>query len=87
VVAKKKVSDLEEANRTHQEYSTVKSTADTQRALRYAAIGTLVGGGVVAAAGAVMLILDWRAGRTERSAWVAPTFSAEGAGLSGFVRF
>ena len=52
-----------------------------------AQVAAMAGGGVVAAVGAVLLILDYRKASAERTAWLAPAMGRDGAMMTAGVRF
>jgi hypothetical protein len=90
VMARSRASDVEAAGDEGKEWSEVSGTYDEGETLEKVSIATLVTGGLAAAAGAVLVVLDWRAAReerTERRAWVVPGVTAGGATLSAGVRF
>lgn len=87
LVARSKASDLESANKAGEEFADHEDTYNQGKTMEGAAIGTLVVGGLAAAAGAVLVVLDWRAQRKKRQAWIAPLLSAEVGGISAGLRF
>lgn len=88
-------SELEDSSAQHTEpttgapnfYSDHKDKDDLGRAMSVAGIATLTVGGAAVATGALLLYLDYRAGRRERRAWIAPTLTAGGALVSGTWQF
>jgi tetratricopeptide (TPR) repeat protein len=87
VMARSKQSELEDANTAGEEYRDYKGTHDQGDALNKACIATLVVGGLAAAAGAVLVVLDWRANRERREAWVAPVLDRRGVVITAGLRF
>lgn len=85
--AKVKEGEVEEANQKGTEYLEVKSAEDAGRTLAKASIALSIVGGVAAATGAVLLILDARRPSSERRAWFAPTLTAGGFAVTGGLRF
>jgi tetratricopeptide (TPR) repeat protein len=86
----KKKNEAENANNSTppKEYSTDgKSIEDSGRTWQNVEIATLVVGGVIAATGAVLLVLDSRAAKTERRAWIAPSVAPGGAMVAAGLRF
>jgi tetratricopeptide (TPR) repeat protein len=85
--AKIKEGEVEDANQKGTEYLEVKSAEDAGRTLAKASIALSVVGGVAAATGAVLLILDARRPSAERRAWLAPTLTPGGFAVAGGLRF
>lgn len=85
VAAQSKASDLEKANKAGEEYD--EDTYNQGKSMEGAAIGTLVVGGLAAAAGAVLVVLDWRAQSKKRQAWIAPMLTADCGGIAAGLRF
>jgi tetratricopeptide (TPR) repeat protein len=86
--AKTKESQLEDANAQGLDYLSVKKDEDAGRALSTASIALTVAGGVAAATGAVLLILDARRRpAAERRAWLLPVVAIDGWALTGGLRF
>lgn len=93
-VAKGKASSLEDANRNGTEFSEVASDLDAGQNLETASIGLLIGGGVAALAGGVLLFLHYRGSSERRRAGTAaprlvvmPVFTPQGASLGATYRF
>ena len=82
-------SNLEDDNADKKgvEYADVMKDVEHGQSMQNAQIATLVVGGVAAAAGAVLLILDARRASTDRQAWLAPAITPGGAMVSGGLRF
>jgi tetratricopeptide (TPR) repeat protein len=88
-------SELEDASAQHDDpntqtpnfYSDHKDKEEMGQALSKAGIATLAIGGAAVATGALLLFLDYRAGRRERRAWIVPTLTAGGAQVSGTWHF
>ncbi len=85
--AKSKESEAEEANQRGEDYLTTKSIEDAGRNLSKAAIAISVVGGVAAATGAVLLVLDARRPTAERRAWLVPVVAPGAVALTGHLRF
>ena len=86
-IAKQK--DLEEAyQKKDLTYPEMQSELDAGEGMELGAIIALAAGGVVAATGAALLIVDHlRGGKERQSAWVAPGISADGAMLNAGFSF
>jgi tetratricopeptide (TPR) repeat protein len=87
LMARSKQSELEDANAAGAEYSDYESTHDQGETFNKAGIAMMVVGGLAAAGGAVLVVLDWRANRERRSAWVAPTVTVGGAAVTAGFKF
>jgi tetratricopeptide (TPR) repeat protein len=93
-MAKSKASSIEEANANGTQYSEVAGDFDTGESLEKASIGLLVGGGVAAVAGGVLLFLHYR-GSSERATArasaprlvVTPAVTPQSASLAVTCRF
>lgn len=94
-MAKSKASSIEDANANGKPYSEVAGDFDTGESLEKASIGLLIGGGVAAIAGGVLLFLHYRGGSSERATAhaqaprlvVAPAVTPQSASLSVTCRF
>jgi tetratricopeptide (TPR) repeat protein len=89
VMVLQKKKDAEKANTDGKDYAEAKSIEDSGRMWQKVEISMLVIGGVAAATGAVLLILDARAGKApqERRAWLTPAVTPEGAMVAAGIRF
>lgn len=88
VLAKKRASTMEDANRSSKEYADYRDTEKEGERFNAAAIATWVIGGVAAATGIALVTLHYvrRSKGTER-AWIAPGLLADGALVAGGVSF
>ncbi len=87
-LAAEKASELEDLNAAGKtEYASVMEEDDAGRTLQSLQVAAMAGGGVVAAVGAVLLILDYRKASAERTAWLAPAMGRDGAMMTAGVRF
>ena len=88
VLADDKATELEELNAGGvTEYASVEDEEETGRTLQTGQIVALATGGALAAAGAVLLILEWRRMSAQETAWVAPSVGPGSVGLTARVRF
>lgn len=93
-MAKSKASSLEDANSAGTPFAEVRDDIDKGKTFEAASIGLLIGGGVTALAGGVLLFLHYRKGSAERSAAneaprlvVLPSVTPQGVSLGATFRF
>jgi hypothetical protein len=86
-MAASKAKDLEQANKSGKEWAEYADVEQSGRTLNKAGIATLALGGAAAATGIVLLILDMKAPKEERRAWLTPSLAPGGAVVSGGVQF
>jgi hypothetical protein len=85
-MAANKASWLEDQNASGTaEYAGVKDNEADGRKLQAGQIATLAAGGVLAATGVVLLVLDARS--PERRAWLSPMIAPGGIVLGGGLRY
>lgn len=87
LVARSKQDELEQANREGQEYAQVKQIEDQGQTMNAVSIVGYALGSAAAVAGAVLVMLDWRAERRVSRAWLTPVVAASGGGVSAGWRF
>lgn len=90
VLASSRANEIEAAGDAGKEWSDVAKTRDEGETLETVSLVSGVTGGIAAAAGAVLVLLDWRAARRRgaaRRAWVMPGLASGGATLSAGLRF
>ena len=87
-LAMSKQGTVEDAyNNMEMTYPELQAEMDAGEGLELGAIISLAVGGAAAAAGAVLLILDYMGDGEQQTAWIAPGFSSDGALVNAGLRF
>jgi len=92
VLADDQAEELEQLNEGgFTDYTSVEDDVARGQNLQTGQIASLVAGGTLVAAGAVLLILEWRRMAAQEAApntaWVAPSVGPDGVGVTARVRF